>query len=758
MQIRDIFPFPGVDRLVKEILSSPPGLAVLAGPEASFFQELPGGVFRPSGRATIFRVLMEDMIAAVLPEPVIIVTTDKQFYRVHGRNRQRIAISLVVPPLTYETNLSVAIRRRPALLILDRLLPETLPLAFDAARRGIRIFSQADTILRGASLERFFAESGIPQEHLLSLQWILSVSRMSALCPNCKVETRANWTEARSLRSWLLSWGEDLVPGGERGLDEFLWEHPFFVSSGCPTCQNTGRLGDVPLLDVFRPVERELGSNQVKSLLARETCALQLALRGQVAISDLFRMEEDLFFQTFQRLNAGEQKLAESEMHAKRLAAELEVANRVLKQRTQVLFSLEEISQALIGVLHLNDLAVKVCRRARDLCGADRVVLYYQQTPEQYVILSTLGWDHAVIQHELETTQVISPERLIQPTPYNKLPPGISLVVSEEGKKPESSRTGLYIPLVAQDRLVGLMIVHSTHEKRFLPGETAILQTFANQAALALQRAGLVEQLEAKIVQLEAAQRELAQKERMEHELELARQVQESMLPRTFPEVIGYQFSARNQPARQVGGDFFDIFQLDDQHFGLVVADVSDKGLPAALYMALTRSLLRAEAQRERSPKKALESVNRLLLDLGEQDMFVTVFYGVVDCAALSISYARAGHDRPFILRGCETINFAGSGLPLGMFGEEVYYLSEEHLALEKGDLLLIYSDGLTDLVAGDRQPLGREALMGIVREISAQPGTSAAEVRDRIFQRLAGLQGEEEQFDDMTLVVVRVA
>lgn len=194
----------------------------------------------------------------------------------------------------------------------------------------------------------------------------------------------------------------------------------------------------------------------------------------------------------------------------------------------------------------------------------------------------------------------------------------------------------------------------------------ALLQTFAYQAALALQRAGLIEALRENISQLRAAQAELVKKERMERELELARQVQQSVLPRIFPLMPGYTFAARNEPARQVGGDFYDVILLDAHCFGVVIADVSDKGMPAALYMALTRSLLLAEARRERSPFTVLTNVHRLLLELGEPNMFVTVFYGVVDGPARRLTYARAGHDRPLLLRGGNVQSLGGTGTFLG--------------------------------------------------------------------------------------------
>ena len=185
----------------------------------------------------------------------------------------------------------------------------------------------------------------------------------------------------------------------------------------------------------------------------------------------------------------------------------------------------------------------------------------------------------------------------------------------------------------------------------FSPKEVSLLRTLAQQAALGIQRARLVSDLRDKIDQLERAQQQLVQKERLERELELARQVQQSMLPRSFPHLPGFHFVARNEPARQVGGDFYEVIRLDEDRFGVAIADVSDKALPAALYMALTRSLLRAEAPRQPSPQAVLSNINRLLLELGDGNSFVTLFYAVVDGNSRRMVYSRAGHDRPLLLR-----------------------------------------------------------------------------------------------------------
>jgi serine phosphatase RsbU (regulator of sigma subunit) len=299
------------------------------------------------------------------------------------------------------------------------------------------------------------------------------------------------------------------------------------------------------------------------------------------------------------------------------------------------------------------------------------------------------------------------------------------------------------------------MIVHTVQREGFSQGEVSLLQTFANQAALAIQRAELFEQLYEKIDQLEAAQAGLAQKERLERELELAREVQQSMLPRVFPVVPGYTFAARNCPARQVGGDFYDVIRLGQDGFGLVIADVSDKGMPAALYMALTRSLILAEAQRERSPRAVLANVNRLLLELGRTDMFVTVFYGVVDARTQRLSFCRAGHDYPVLLRHGTVRTLKGGGAFLGFLDQDELGLTEEQIDLLPGDRLVLYTDGLTDASAPDGELLGLGRLCELLQGCT-EPEPS--DLCDAVFNSVSDYQEDAEQFDDMTMLVVQVA
>lgn len=253
---------------------------------------------------------------------------------------------------------------------------------------------------------------------------------------------------------------------------------------------------------------------------------------------------------------------------------------------------------------------------------------------------------------------------------------------------------------------------------------------------------------------LQEAQAAIVEKERLEHELELARDLQQSILPNEFPQPPGFSFAARSRPARQVGGDFYDVIPLSEGHFGLVMADVSDKGMPAAMFMALTRSLIRAEAKRQDSPRQVLLNVHRLLMEMSRAEMFVTVFYGVLDPVRGSLRYARAGHDHPLLFRSgseqCRSLSAAGMALG---FVEEVT-LEEADVGLCPGDRLILYTDGIAHAESLTGEFFGIERLHQTV--CSAGPLTSQ-ELCDLIFERVSSFQGGAEQYDDMALLLLSV-
>ena len=251
---------------------------------------------------------------------------------------------------------------------------------------------------------------------------------------------------------------------------------------------------------------------------------------------------------------------------------------------------------------------------------------------------------------------------------------------------------------------------------------------------------------------LKEAQAAVVEKERLERELELARDLQQSILPDEFPSVPGVSFAASSRPARQVGGDFYDVIPMGSGRAGLVMADVSDKGMPAALFMALTRSLIRAEVRRSSSPRSILMSINQLLLEISQSDMFVTVFFGVLDMAAGMLRYARAGHDKPILINtltgACKLLG--GGGIALGVIDR--VDLEELEVEVHAGDMLLLYTDGIPDANSRTGEIFGLKRF----QDIACKAGhVGAFRTCESIFDQVRSFMGDNAQFDDMALLVV---
>jgi len=255
--------------------------------------------------------------------------------------------------------------------------------------------------------------------------------------------------------------------------------------------------------------------------------------------------------------------------------------------------------------------------------------------------------------------------------------------------------------------------------------------------------------------ELKAAQAQIIEKEKLEAELEVARTIQRSLLPRTRPRLSGFDFGMLMEPMHSVGGDFFDFIPLGGDRLGIVIGDVTDHGVPAAIFMALTYSLVRAEAKRAPSPGDALQNINRHLLDMNDSEMFVTVLYGLLNCVTREFRYVRAGHELPVLLDARrEAIPLGrGEGQPLGVFPEPE--LDEQSVALPSGSLLLLYTDGVTEAIDRNGQPFGLSGLQAVLR---ADRPTSAQAVCDAVYDAVRAYRDGAAQHDDIALVAVRAA
>jgi serine phosphatase RsbU (regulator of sigma subunit) len=261
-------------------------------------------------------------------------------------------------------------------------------------------------------------------------------------------------------------------------------------------------------------------------------------------------------------------------------------------------------------------------------------------------------------------------------------------------------------------------------------------------------------QLAAAYAELQAAQVQIIEKEKLERELQVAHEIQESILPHCLPVIPGIDTGVMMHPARAVGGDLYDLIALNNNCLGIVIGDVSDKGVPAAIFMALARSLLRAEASRMAPPAMVLREVNRHLLDMNTAGLFITVIYGVLDLDNRQFTYVRAGHEIPFFFRmdGTEILPGNGRGQPLGLFDDVI--LEELSVAIPPGSRIVLYTDGATDAVNPENERFGRERLR---KSMQRHLLSSAQDFCIAIFQAITRFQNGASQADDMALVAIDV-
>lgn len=252
---------------------------------------------------------------------------------------------------------------------------------------------------------------------------------------------------------------------------------------------------------------------------------------------------------------------------------------------------------------------------------------------------------------------------------------------------------------------------------------------------------------------LKAAQAELLRQERLKRELEIASAVQRSILPARFPEVSGFDFAVVARSAREVGGDFYDVMELKDGYYGLVVADVSGKSWSAAMFMAIVRALLSREALESLSPAETLHRLHKQVLRTSTADMFVTIFYAVINEKTNKLCYVRAGHDRPILYRAFDkSLHLLDApGRFVGLWPELI--IEEAEIAMLPGDTLVCYSDGVPDAANSKDEVFGLERLLAIV---GAKGHLSAREVANQITTGIDQFRGDTPEMDDITILVTK--
>ncbi len=311
------------------------------------------------------------------------------------------------------------------------------------------------------------------------------------------------------------------------------------------------------------------------------------------------------------------------------------------------------------------------------------------------------------------------------------------------------------LPLIAKNQLVGALIVAARNASQLPHDRTfRILLGIGQQSAVAMDNARL--------------QLALFERRRLEQELNFARDIQRSFLPKEIPQVAGWSLAPAWQAARQVGGDFYDVIPLPNGRYNLVIADVADKGVPAALFMAMSRTLVRSAAFENYPPAALLTRVNQIILNDSNTDLFVTVFLARWDPASNELAFSNAGHNPPLIFRAACDENEARvepneydllpcidqlpvRGIALGVVAG--IKLKDELLTLHAGDVVLFYTDGIIDALNSNNEEFGLQRLQEVLKTTAALPAT---EIANAIMSAVSYFAGDEPPFDDQTLLVLK--
>ena len=323
---------------------------------------------------------------------------------------------------------------------------------------------------------------------------------------------------------------------------------------------------------------------------------------------------------------------------------------------------------------------------------------------------------------------------------------GIPLMISgDDPRLPKGVFSSVMIgPLTFSGQRLGIVYVTRLADAEpFLQSSFTIFKSLAEQSAFALHSSAVFH--------------EAAEKRRMDEDLAVAHEIQRILLPNGAPEVEGYQIAGINIPAKQVSGDYYDYLPVDDQHCGVAIADVSGKGVPASLIMAMCRSVLRTQATGQLSPAKVLHEVNAQLFPDIKEDMFISMAYAILDRASSEIRLCRAGHDAPLLFRASDksVSRINPPGMALGIDGGTVFrrVTTDFTLSLQSEDCLILYTDGITEALDSQGDEFG---LQRVIDSVLSSAKDGAAAIITRLTDDLRAFIGPHPQNDDITLIAIR--
>ncbi len=416
--------------------------------------------------------------------------------------------------------------------------------------------------------------------------------------------------------------------------------------------------------------------------------------------------------------------------------------------------ALLQVAQAVVSLSDLDEILGTIIRIMPILVGVHRVALYrWDEERDTFVATHEYGFSEfdESIMTEKEFKTGIFPfldiardeNRLVihvvKPEAEARSWLEILPTVQNEADVSSADRLLLAVPLSIKNDMFGVMLVEEAENgRRFRTRRLEIINGITQQAALAIQN--------------DLLQQEMVSRERLETEVQLARQIQQTFIPSSLPTHPSWQLSARWRTARQVGGDFYDVIELPNGKLGLFIADVADKGMPAALFMALTRTLMRAAVNETHSPAEVLSRVNEQLLPDTQHGMFVTAVYGELDVERGEFTFVNAGHNPPFWMKANgEVEKLTRTAVALGVMEQPA--MKQRTISLGVDDLLLLYTDGVTESFSPGGDLFGEERL---VAALKIQPTQTADEALEIVEAHLNEFSDPLPLADDLTMLAVR--
>jgi sigma-B regulation protein RsbU (phosphoserine phosphatase) len=301
-----------------------------------------------------------------------------------------------------------------------------------------------------------------------------------------------------------------------------------------------------------------------------------------------------------------------------------------------------------------------------------------------------------------------------------------------------STRSEIAAPFEINNRIIGVINMESSEFEAYDDNSLELVTAFASHAAIAIERARMHDKM--------------VENRRLEEQLSIARHIQLSFIPKNDPEIMGYDVSGVNIPSGEVGGDYYDFIDIVDRQTGIAIADVSGKGIPAALIMASFRASLIAEIRNNYAIRTICRKVNDLLYESLERDNFVTAFYGVLDSKNDIFTFSNCGHNRPIWLNKSDDVRqLEEGGMALGVLGDMTY--EERPISISPGDIILMYTDGVTEAEASDGSQFGEKRLVDL---LIASRDKSAQEIHQTIYDEIKNFARADSVFDDVTMVVIK--